>query len=266
MKIFSTILFFSISFSQTEIQTRLACDKCHSPGHWVPLSSEKEFHHIMTYFPLLGQHLNADCIQCHIGNSIEKRHQFSKVNSDCITCHLDIHDGSFGETCSSCHTEKSWNHVNKWSGHEFTNFPLIGAHNRIDCFICHKNPVADLISSECISCHASDFNSAMVSGKHPDNEFCDQCHNSRSFSPTDMGRHDILFFPINSGEHKGEWSSCVAECHINPSDYSDFSCGLNGVCHEHRKSEMDDEHDDEYGYSYESTACFSCHPNGDEHD
>jgi hypothetical protein len=266
MKIFSTILIFSISFSQTEIQTRLACDKCHSPGHWVPLSSEKEFHHIMTYFPLLGQHLNADCIQCHIGNSIEKRHQFSKVNSDCITCHLDIHDGSFGETCSSCHTEKSWNHVNKWSGHEFTNFPLIGAHNRIDCFICHKNPVADLISSECISCHASDFNSAMVSGKHPDNEFCEQCHNTRSFMTMDMGRHDILFFPINSGKHKGEWSTCMAECHINPSDYSDFSCGLNGVCHEHRKSEMDDEHDDEYGYSYESTACFSCHPNGDEHD
>ena len=33
-------------------------------------------------------------------------------------------------------------------------------------------------------------------------------------------------------------------------------------CHEHSRSEMDDNHNEVSGYVYDSQACLSCHPNG----
>ncbi|MBT3501370.1 MAG: hypothetical protein HOK94_02150 [Candidatus Marinimicrobia bacterium] len=259
-------MLISISYSQSGIKTSLDCDQCHSPGQWLPLSSNMSFQHNITFFPLNGQHIQTDCIQCHNGQTVEIRHQFSNTETNCNGCHLDIHSGSFGDDCTLCHTPNSWNHMNQWIGHEFTNFPLVGAHKRIECSSCHSTPLAEIIMSDCISCHLAEYNFVLSSGNHPDNEYCEQCHNTRTFLTIDQGRHDIMFFPINSGDHKGEWSSCTAECHTNPTDYTDFSCGLNGVCHDHRQSEMDDEHDDEPGYYYESTSCYSCHPNGEKDD
>jgi hypothetical protein len=92
------------------------------------------------------------------------------------------------------------------------------------------------------------------------------CHTStQDWTDTDYS-HDVQFFPIYSGEHQGEWTTCSAECHIEPEDFSSFSCGLNGVCHKHDQDEMDDEHEDESGYVYESSACFDCHPTGESDD
>jgi hypothetical protein len=48
---------------------------------------------------------------------------------------------------------------------------------------------------------------------------------------------------------------------VNPNSFGVFSCL---TCHEHNQSEMDDEHDDVPGYVYESTACYGCHPTGEE--
>ena len=46
-----------------------------------------------------------------------------------------------------------------------------------------------------------------------------------------------------------------------PASFEVFTCL---TCHEHRRSEMDDEHDEVRGYVYESTACYSCHPDGED--
>jgi hypothetical protein len=52
------------------------------------------------------------------------------------------------------------------------------------------------------------------------------------------------------------------DCHINSGNYSSFSC-IN--CHEHsNRGEVDDDHSEVSGYSYESNACYSCHPTGDD--
>ncbi len=67
-------------------------------------------------------------------------------------------------------------------------------------------------------------------------------------------------FPIYSGEHAGEWDACV-DCHVVPNDFGIFECIF---CHAHTQEEMDDEHEEVGGYTYESQACFNCHPNGEE--
>ena len=67
-------------------------------------------------------------------------------------------------------------------------------------------------------------------------------------------------FPIFSGRHAGEWDTCQT-CHTQPASFEVFTCL---TCHEHRRSEMDDEHDEVRGYVYESTACYSCHPDGED--
>ena len=68
------------------------------------------------------------------------------------------------------------------------------------------------------------------------------------------------YFPIYSGSHRGEWEGCI-ECHTQQENYTVFSCI---DCHEHNKSDMDKEHREENGYSYNSMACFICHPDGQE--
>ncbi|MDF1839438.1 MAG: hypothetical protein P1V35_16340, partial [Planctomycetota bacterium] len=37
-------------------------------------------------------------------------------------------------------------------------------------------------------------------------------------------------------------------------------------CHDHRESEMDDKHEDENGYVWLTSACYSCHSNGEADD
>lgn len=48
------------------------------------------------------------------------------------------------------------------------------------------------------------------------------------------------------------------ECHLNPSDYSQFSCT---VCH--TNPDTDEDHKGVGGYIYQDNACLACHPTGD---
>jgi hypothetical protein len=67
-----------------------------------------------------------------------------------------------------------------------------------------------------------------------------------------------MYFPIYSGDHEGEWNSCL-ECHTDPNNYSVFTCI---TCH--TQADTDDEHplDEVPDYIYESNACLQCHPDG----
>ncbi|MDO9173009.1 MAG: hypothetical protein Q7W29_14380, partial [bacterium] len=71
--------------------------------------------------------------------------------------------------------------------------------------------------------------------------------------------HDTLF-PIYSGRHDNEWNACV-DCHVTPTNYAVFECIF---CHEHNRTETDQQHQGESGYVYQSAACFQCHPRGSE--
>ena len=86
--------------------------------------------------------------------------------------------------------------------------------------------------------------------------------------------HDGQFFPIYSGQHRGEWNDC-SECHINANDYEEFTCyGSN--CHGGIAS-LNSHHFDDGQYvscngntynpaTVTPTDCLTCHPSGDEDD
>ena len=86
---------------------------------------------------------------------------------------------------------------------------------------------------------------------------CLACHSTTAWEPSTFN-HDAQYFPINSGEHRGEWQSC-ATCHIVPTDYRQHSCV---GCHEHAQASMDSEHRGVKNYLYDSNACYNCHPRG----
>jgi hypothetical protein len=70
-----------------------------------------------------------------------------------------------------------------------------------------------------------------------------------------------MYFPIYSGKHKNEWDQCN-ECHTNPSNYAVFTCI---ECHEHNnQNDVDNDHNGVNDYVYESSACLSCHPDGND--
>ena len=62
-------------------------------------------------------------------------------------------------------------------------------------------------------------------------------------------------FPLR-GDHNVDCNAC----HVGGNTAS-FNCL---VCHDHSKSRMDDKHKERDGYSYNSNACYQCHPRGDD--
>jgi len=248
--------------------TDIPCSKCHTPDAWIPLNTNRTFNHSRdTLFPLEGRHRDADCLQCHPGETTVEIHAFAKARPECTTCHMDIHMNQLGSECDRCHTTETWD-MSRWTNnHSHTIFTLDGMHASLECRDCHGinfDRLAGQLTTDCYMCHQQSFVAAInaIDLDHPENQNCRLCHNSRAWVPIDMSQHDSLF-PIYSGAHRGKWTTCKAECHIDPTNYQLFSCGLNGVCHEHDKDKMDQKHLGEVSnYSYNSSRCYDCHSSG----
>jgi nitrate/TMAO reductase-like tetraheme cytochrome c subunit len=205
----------------------------------------------------------ADCSDCHKSESFVR---FDVIGVNCVDCHRNDYEATtnpnhktagFSEECSQCHPVNSL----QWAGAGFNHnfFPLVQGHSGLKCADCHKTGNYADASPECISCHQQDYNTAAnpnhVTSGFPTN--CSLCHNlNPGWSPATFKQHDSQYFPISSGAHKG--ITC-AECHPNPSNYADFTCIS---CHAHNKTDMDNRHREEGGYSYNSAACYHCHPTG----
>lgn len=241
----------------------LDCGRCHTTNTWI-VENITEIHQ-QSRFPLLGAHITADCYDCHQSASLLL---FEPLGVECVDCHKKDYDATtdpnhiesgFSTDCMDCHQMNAF----AWTGSSFTHtfFPLTLGHAINNCSECHTdgNDYTN-ISRECISCHQSDYNTATVPNHQqiglPTN--CLECHTTNpGWKPAEFPEHDVLF-PIYSGEHNGEWGSCL-DCHNNPGDIGIFTCI---DCHDHNKAEMDDEHDGVGGYLYNSDACLECHPTG----
>ncbi|MEJ2052881.1 MAG: hypothetical protein P8X42_03085, partial [Calditrichaceae bacterium] len=232
------------------------CLDCHNENAWSPA----DFDHDRTDFPLTGAHVMVSCTDCHING------QFSGTPADCYACHEDdyrsVEDpnhvaNNFDTECTSCHNTNAWEPAD--FDHNQTDFPLDGAHAGQPCLACHSDGYANT-PLECVSCHEQDYNNT-TDPDHSAAQFptvCENCHNTGAWDPAQWD-HDGAYFPIYSGTHRGEWDLC-SDCHINPADYRQFECI---DCHAHNnKSEVDNDHDEVSGYTYQSTACYDCHPGG----
>lgn len=236
------------------------CEVCHTSAAWRPSAID----HDRTDFPLTGAHRSVSCTLCHVNG------QYTGTSTDCGTCHdadwlaaenPNHQAGSYPHTCAQCHSTSAWRPAS--FDHSATDFPLTGAHTAVTCASCHVDGQYAGTDSRCQACHLS----AWQGTGNPDHQAadfpldCTLCHSTSRWEGA-VFTHDQPWFPIYSGSHRGEWTSC-AECHTTSGDYGQFSCL---GCHEHSRSAMDSEHDDVGNYVYDSAACLNCHPDGREND
>jgi len=227
------------------------CSLCHATNAWAGA----QYNHSTTRFPLTGAHTSLQCIGCHASG------QFATLPTTCVSCHLSRYTGTtnpnhttagFPQDCTVCHTTTAWRPAS--FNHGTTRFPLTGAHTTVACVSCHIAGVYAGTPSACYSCHQSRYTSVTdpnhVAAGFPTT--CATCHTTTSWS----GATFTHKFPITSGNHANNTCSV---CHPNSANYTVFSCL---GCHQHDKTSMDSQHRSVNNYVYNSTNCYSCHPNG----
>lgn len=237
------------------------CTDCHDTSGWRGAASLRA--HARTSFPLTGAHVRAACVACHRD---DQGGAFTRLDPRCEGCHetdfaraeFPDHEAlAYSTDCRACHGTASW-HGARFD-HAAVGYPLQGIHASLACFTCHRPPDNAPIAlpagpEDCVACHQPHYDRAHAGTGYP--LTCTMCHAQTSWGDAAFD-HDGLF-PIYSGRHRGEWSTCL-DCHPTPSNFALFTCT---TCHV--RSETDSNHSDVAGYVYESNACFSCHPTGDE--
>lgn len=234
-----------------------ACATCHNTTSFAGAT----FNHSTTSFPLTGAHQAAACNSCHSSGV------YNGLNSACQSCHMTDYNGATpnhasagfaASACATCHGTTTWSGAT--FDHNSSSFPLTGAHRTAACNSCHASGVYNGLNTACQACHMTDYNSATPN--HPAAGFsaaaCATCHNTSQWSGATFN-HDASWFPIYSGKHRSVWGTNCATCHTNSSNFAVFDCLS---CHEHNRTSMDDKHRGRSGYTYDSQACYRCHPTG----
>jgi hypothetical protein len=206
------------------------CQMCHhNNSRW----EDADFLH--DFFVLKGQHLSANCSSCHLEG------KFSGVSTDCFSCHStdfsetedpDHEQLRFPTDCVICHGPNS----ETWDGAVLNHdsFVLSGQHLLANCLDCHRDGVYAGRSSECVSCHLSDYQNT----SEPDHESagfptdCTACHRTRAetwegavlnHDSFVLGGQHLLADCLDchgDGVYAGRPAECVS-CHL--SDYQNTS-------------------------------------------
>ncbi len=244
-------------------------------------------------FPLRGRHGEVDCSSCH--RSISAPLSEATID-DCAGCHENPHRTptatvflADATTCRDCHSEASWspNDVAARQLHAMTDLPLIGAHEKTDCRLCHGDgrPLQVTSPVDCEPCHASPHHadwSAPCATCHPLNDSgwelaatrltvgdhqrtgfelasphagleCDACHPKSALSFTDRfpGRPPESCRSCHADPHAGQFEdprwSQCTSCHA-----SDHFQPSSITLADHQSYPLHGEH--------MAVPCISCHP------
>ena len=207
------------------------CQDCHSAEAW----NQVQFDHDRTKFPLRAAHRKVSCDGCHSADPAK-----DNLPVTCIGCHHkdDIHRGSFGPNCVSCHSETTWAQASNFD-HDKTSFPLIGSHRSVACADCHKSNDFKAAPRFCQHCHHDTFHKGRLG---PD---CASCHSPNGWLHWHFDHAAQTRFPL-TGAHAG------LDCHACHSQSVTGKPVLDALCVAcHRK---DDVHRGAFGQN-----CERCH-------
>ena len=170
-----------------------SCEQCHNPATWT----DAKIDHDKTRFPLVGKHVGAVCLSCHV-----ERH-WTGIGVTCRACHAkdDPHDNQFPGDCASCHAATGWKDVT--FDHAATRFKLVGGHAKPECAACHAGGRYVGTTTTCIGCHKADDEHKGKFGTD-----CAACHKVSDWSDVTFN-HDLTGFKL-AGAHNGP--GCTA-CH-----------------------------------------------------
>lgn len=145
------------------------CQRCHQETSW---RDEVKLDHDLTRFPLVGLHAGVPCEECHATRA------FREAPHECVSCHRarDVHKDQLGDDCGRCHNPNGWGYW-QFDHTTMTKFPLTGAHERLGCRDCHREPEhASSTAGECASCHQADDVHEGQFGRD-----CGRCHGTQAF-------------------------------------------------------------------------------------
>ncbi len=218
------------------------CAQCHSEKGW----NKTEFNHNKdTDFRLNGAHKKVTCKGCHIAQAAKTSKQnlehSTVVGTQCKDCHstIDPHLGKMGDDCGSCHNEQNWSKEIVFS-HDFSEFPLTGAHQNLLCESCHQDKQFLETPGNCEACHLGDdiHNGSL-------GEVCSDCHNTSLWLSWNFDHDEKTRFALE-GAHRD--LSCEL-CH-SPQQSDPLKPAMRCVaCHQ-----QDDIHRGDFG-----PDCQQCH-------
>ena len=193
------------------------CITCHSEHHGLNFDmlrfDKKTFNHNLTGYELKGAHKTKvkSCEECHKASNIvsptlrKNPKTFLGLDTKCLTCHEDYHQKTLSNDCASCHDFNDFKPASLFN-HAKADFPLLGAHKKVDCNECHKSEIRngkefvkykDVSFNNCNSCHKDPHK-----GDYGTN--CKSCHTEESFSrvsPSSNFNHSVTGFDLE-GKHK----------------------------------------------------------------
>ncbi len=177
------------------------CLSCHPQG-----KKDGAFNHATSSFPLTGSHLTASCADCH-------QNGYAGTTSVCSDCHISSYNtavnpnhsaAGLSTECSTCHNANGWSPST--FDHGSTGFVLLGSHQPLQCSGCHNGTTTGL-TSDCVSCHQTDYNTAAnhTAQSYPTN--CEMCHSAANWNQTTFN-HQNTDFPLTGAHTTTDCQSC----------------------------------------------------------
>ena len=258
------------------------CSTCHDTELW---EEAPFFDHDDARFALTGQHVDVACESCHKTVAPEIGEPYVEyVDMDfatCASCHEDVHEGSFGADCASCHQTDGWNHVANLADlgfdHSSTGYDLIGSHSTLECNACHGKPARndDLIAlrftpstaqytypaipvDNCASCHVDYHDGVFADDSQAGS--CEQCHGEAAWYPSsfDFSLHNERSTFELTGAHLATPCSGCHRSSFDEKPHFDIADTACQNCH------IDDNpHGDQFIAEDAETVCASCHETQD---
>lgn len=241
-----------------QVNTCAQCHSDHKGRNFDPLmDAMADFDHSITTFDLINHQVDFDaslinCNQCHITDS-----GYEPSVRACASCHatkdmvfMVKHTQDYGDQCLACHDGKD-----KMVGfnHSMSQFPLLGAHESLECAECHKVENFANTPVDCISCHSEPQIHTGIFDLD-----CTICHTTQAWKPAFLdGRlfnhwDNVAFNLIkHAKDFAGNAISCKG-CH--PKDFRQFDLEICITCHIEQNFDYMAAHIEKFG-----NACLECH-------
>ena len=198
------------------------CAQCHEPAAFKPA----QFDHSKTRFPLHDAHAKVACFACHRDPS------FKGAPGRCVDCHAsdDVHRGSRGPDCASCHGTVSWKQT-RFDHAKASDYALLGKHAKLACDSCHRG--GDLkaeLPRECSSCHAA---ADLHSGRF--GTTCADCHEQDKWAVAVFDHEKRAKFALRGAHTKLDCHSCHSGV-LKQQKVAKDCAGCHGVDDVHKNS------------------------------
>ena len=198
------------------------CSGCHGTTAWAGAA----FNHDLTKYPLTGSHRSATCAACHADGV------WSGRSIECVSCHRARYDATtnpphaaagYSTTCATCHSTTAW--PGATFNHSATQFPLTGAHVAAPCVSCHADNVYRGKSTECYSCHRTNYDATTKPPHGPSaiGTLCTSCHTTSVWAGAAYD-HSVTSFPLTGAHRAATCATCHADGVYNGKPTDCLSC------------------------------------------